>query len=76
MTKRFDALLAILDKFGYYLSRLRIRLDVGIGPESRRIIVELLAKMIRTFAIATQTMHHSRLRVYSSFDNSCDALTS
>ncbi|KZV68063.1 hypothetical protein PENSPDRAFT_28705 [Peniophora sp. CONT] len=61
VSKHFDTLLAILDKFGFYLSRLRIRLHVGLGPESRRITVELLSKMVHAFALATETMHHNRL---------------
>ncbi|KZV68093.1 hypothetical protein PENSPDRAFT_30323 [Peniophora sp. CONT] len=61
VSKRFDALLAILEKFGFYLSRLHIRLNVGIGFESRRLAIELLSKMVHTFALATQTMRQNRL---------------
>ncbi|KZV66320.1 hypothetical protein PENSPDRAFT_96001 [Peniophora sp. CONT] len=62
VSERFNTLLAILEKFGFYLSRLHIRLDIGFGPGSRRITVALLSKMVHAFALATQAMRQSRMR--------------
>ncbi|VDB84548.1 unnamed protein product [Peniophora sp. CBMAI 1063] len=60
VSQRFDALVAILEKFGFYLSRLPIRMDIGLGTESRRLTIQLLSKMVHTFALATETMKKSR----------------
>ncbi|VDC07211.1 unnamed protein product [Peniophora sp. CBMAI 1063] len=66
VSARFDDVLRLLERFRYYMQRLRIREDMPMEPEMRSVVVGILVKMIHTFAIVTKTMQKNRFEHFMS----------
>ena len=60
VSARFDALIALFERFQSFLERLDIRVKAPLEPASRTVAVKTLVEMIRTLAYATQMMRHNR----------------
>ncbi|VDC07209.1 unnamed protein product [Peniophora sp. CBMAI 1063] len=66
VSTRFDNVLTLLDRFRYYMLRLKVREDIPLGPELHSVIIEILVKMLGTFAIVTKTMQKNRFEHFMS----------
>ena len=64
VSTRFDALVALLEKFGYFLVRLDIRVNAPVEASSRALLVKTLVEMMRTLACAAHMMRQNRASVY------------
>ncbi|KZV68174.1 hypothetical protein PENSPDRAFT_25838 [Peniophora sp. CONT] len=62
ISARFDALVALLEKFGSFLERLDLRMNAPFEPVSRILAVKTLTEMLRTLAYAAQVMRHNRAK--------------
>ncbi|KAF7373268.1 hypothetical protein MSAN_00535700 [Mycena sanguinolenta] len=62
VSKKFDALIDLLERLGFYFKQLSIRSDVPLRKESKSIVVEILVEMLKALALATQMMKRSRIK--------------
>ena len=56
----FDAVIALLAKFEYYLTRLDLRLHGPVSQQSRELTIKIFIEMLKTIALATQMMRQTR----------------
>lgn len=68
MSDNYDALVELFGKFGDYLERLSRRMGTGsiMGPFFRKIVVEVLAEVIKTLGLGMKLLKGSRFSEWSS----------
>ncbi|VDB88239.1 unnamed protein product [Peniophora sp. CBMAI 1063] len=66
VTKRFDAVASLLEKFSFYMDRLKISAQHTVEGALRAIIVEFLAHMLCSFAAVTDMMKQNRIEHFFS----------
>ena len=61
VTAKYDAILDVFGEMGNFLDRLRVYLKQDVTAPMRKIFVEILSQMLRTFGIFTKFMKRNRL---------------
>ena len=60
MSERFDAVLDLLDEFGYFLDRSQVYEDIPLSTGAREIKTNILIESLHVIAIATKMVKDSR----------------